>query len=67
MRRKRAFLVSTGVFVGTDEAESELSERGRGLELVAVIMDEVELTPGEDGTRMRFTKRLERNGFHHPG
>ncbi len=57
-------VLDTGVFVGTDEAAGELSERGRGLELVAVMMDEVELTPGDEGTRLRFTKRLERNGFH---
>ena len=53
----------TGVFVGSDEAAGEMSERGRGLELVAVMMDDVELTPGDDGTVLRFTKRLERNGF----
>ena len=57
-------VLDTGVFVGADEAAGEMSERGRGLELVAVMMDEVELTPGDDGTRLRFTKRLERNGFH---
>lgn len=56
----------TGVFVGPDEAAGEMSERGRGLELVAVMMDEVELAPGERGTLLRLTKRLERNGFH-PG
>ena len=53
----------TGVFVGAGEAAGEMSERGRGLELVALMMDEVELTPGEDGTLMRFTKRLVVNGF----
>ena len=37
----------------------ELSERGRGLVLVALVMDEVELTPGEDGSVLRFVKRLE--------
>ena len=58
-------VLDTGVFVGADEAAGEMSERGRGLELVAVMMDEVELTPSEDGTRLRFTKRLEPNGFHH--
>ncbi len=58
-------VLDTGVFVGTDEAANEMSERGRGLELVAMMMDEVELTPGEDGTRLRFTKRLAHNGFQH--
>ena len=57
-------VLDTGVFVGADEAAGEMSERGRGLELVALMMDEVELTPGEKGTLLRFTKRLPRNGFH---
>lgn len=57
-------VLDTGVFVGAEEAAGEMSERGRGLELVAVMMDDVELAPGEEGTRLRFTKRLERNGFH---
>ena len=55
----------TGVFVGVDEAagREEMAERGRGLDLVALMVDEVELTPGEEGTLLRFTKRLERNGW----
>ncbi len=57
-------VLDTGVFVGSDEAAGDMAERGRGLELVAMMMDEVELTPGEEGTLMRFAKRLERNGFH---
>ena len=57
-------VLDTGVFVGADEAAGEMSERGRGLELVALMMDEVELAPGEKGTLLRFTKRLPRNGFH---
>ena len=57
-------VLDTGVFVGIDEAAGRMSERGRGLELVAVIMDEVELTPSDDGTRLRFTKRRERDRFH---
>ena len=35
----------------------ELSESGRGLEFMRVLMDEVDLRPGEDGTLMRFAKR----------
>ena len=57
-------VLDTGVFVGADEAAGEMSERGRGLELVALMMDEVELTLGEKGTLLRFTKRLPRHGFH---
>ncbi len=56
-------VLDTGVFVGADEVAAEMSERGRGLELVALMMDDVELTPGEQGTLLRFTKRLHRNGF----
>ena len=57
-------VLDTGVFVGSDEAAGEMSERGRGLELVAMMMDDVELAPGHEGTLLRFTKRLdERNGF----
>lgn len=33
-------------------------EGGRGLELLAVVMDEVRLTTVEGGTRLRFAKRL---------
>ena len=57
-------VLDTGVFVGADEeaAGEEMAERGRGLDLVALIMDEVELTPGENGTLLRLTKRLERDG-----
>jgi anti-sigma regulatory factor (Ser/Thr protein kinase) len=55
-------VLDTGVFVGSDESAGELSERGRGLELVALRMDDVERTPGEKGTLLRFTKRLELSG-----
>jgi anti-sigma regulatory factor (Ser/Thr protein kinase) len=55
-------VLDTGVFRGIDEQAGELSERGRGLEVVALMMDEVELTPGRNGTVMRFSKRLELSG-----
>jgi anti-sigma regulatory factor (Ser/Thr protein kinase) len=35
----------------------ELSESGRGLEFMRVLMDEVDLRPGDNGTLMRFAKR----------
>ena len=50
----------TGVFHRGGEPEEELAEGGRGLEIVALMMDEMELTPGDRGTRLRFSKR--RNG-----
>jgi anti-sigma regulatory factor (Ser/Thr protein kinase) len=34
----------------------ELSESGRGLEFMRVLMDEVDLRPGSSGTLMRFAK-----------
>ncbi len=48
----------TGVYEEPDEP-SEMSERGRGLVLVALVMDEVQLAPGERGSVLRFVKRLE--------
>ena len=48
----------TGVYKEPDEPR-EMSERGRGLVLVALVMDEVELAPGQDGSVLRFVKRLE--------
>ena len=47
----------TGIFEER-EVEPELSERGRGLVLVGLVMDEVELTPGPSGSVLRFAKRL---------
>lgn len=48
----------TGVYQEPDEPP-EMSERGRGLILVALVMDEVQLSPGEGGSILRFAKRLE--------
>lgn len=35
-------------------------EGGRGLELLALIMDEVRISSGDDGSLLRFSKRLGR-------
>ncbi len=35
----------------------ELPERGRGLEFMSELMDEVDLRPSDGGTLMRFAKR----------
>lgn len=48
----------TGVFEERG-AEPELSERGRGLVLVGLVMDEVKLTPTPSGSVLRFVKRLQ--------
>jgi hypothetical protein len=34
-----------------------LPDSGRGLEFLRVLMDEVHLRPGSDGTLLRFVKR----------
>ena len=49
----------TGVYQAPEEPP-EMSERGRGLALVGLVMDEVELAPGEGGSVLRFVKRLEK-------
>lgn len=38
--------------------EKRASDRGRGLELIRALMDDVEVVPGEDGTVVRMRKRL---------
>jgi serine/threonine-protein kinase RsbW len=48
----------TGRFRPRVMRRGELSESGRGLEFMRVLMDEVDLRPGDRGTLMRFAKRL---------
>ena len=48
----------TGRFIPRVTRRGELSESGRGLEFMRVLMDEVDLRPGAKGTMMRFAKRL---------
>jgi anti-sigma regulatory factor (Ser/Thr protein kinase) len=50
-------VLDTGRFVPRVIARDELSESGRGLEFIRVLMDEVDVRPGDDGTLMRFVKR----------
>jgi serine/threonine-protein kinase RsbW len=51
-------VLDTGRFVPRVRRRGELSESGRGLEFMRVLMDEVDLRPGNGGTLMRFVKRL---------
>jgi anti-sigma regulatory factor (Ser/Thr protein kinase) len=51
-------VLDTGRFVPRVLRRGELSESGRGLEFMRVLMDEVDLRPGDGGTLMRFVKRL---------
>ena len=50
-------VLDTGRFRPRVMRRGELSESGRGLEFMRVLMDEVHLRPGKDGTLMRFIKR----------
>ena len=51
-------VLDTGRFRPRVMRRGELSESGRGLEFMRVLMDEVDLRPGKSGTLMRFIKRL---------
>jgi anti-sigma regulatory factor (Ser/Thr protein kinase) len=51
-------VLDTGRFRPRVRRRGELSESGRGLEFMRVLMDEVHLRPGAAGTLMRFIKRL---------
>jgi anti-sigma regulatory factor (Ser/Thr protein kinase) len=51
-------VLDTGRFVPRVTRRGELPESGRGLEFMRVLMDEVDLRPGDGGTLMRFAKRL---------
>jgi anti-sigma regulatory factor (Ser/Thr protein kinase) len=52
-------VVDTGRFVPRVTRRGDMPESGRGLEFMRLMMDEVELRPGPDGTRLRLVKRLE--------
>jgi anti-sigma regulatory factor (Ser/Thr protein kinase) len=47
----------TGRFVPRVNRRGEMPESGRGLEFMRLMMDEVELRPGREGTLLRLTKR----------
>ena len=51
-------VADSGAFVARVNAEDPLPERGRGLACMARVMDEVCIASGEDGTLVRFSKRL---------
>jgi anti-sigma regulatory factor (Ser/Thr protein kinase) len=52
-------VIDTGRFVPRVTRRGEMPESGRGLEFMRLMMDEVELQPRSDGTRLRLVKRLE--------
>lgn len=47
----------TGTFRPREIRHDELEDNGRGLEFMRVLMDEVVVRPGSDGTLLRFKKR----------
>jgi anti-sigma regulatory factor (Ser/Thr protein kinase) len=52
-------VVDTGRFVPRVTRRGDMPESGRGLEFMRLLMDEVELYPGDAGTRLRLVKRLQ--------
>jgi anti-sigma regulatory factor (Ser/Thr protein kinase) len=52
-------ILDTGRFVPRVTRRGDMPESGRGLEFMRLMMDEVELQPGPDGTRVRLVKRLQ--------
>ena len=51
------YVEDTGRFVPRMPPRGDLPERGRGLEFMGQLMDEVDVRPGERGTILRFCKR----------
>jgi anti-sigma regulatory factor (Ser/Thr protein kinase) len=51
-------VIDTGRFVPRVTRRGDMPEGGRGLEFMRLMMDEVDLQPGSDGTRLRLVKRL---------
>jgi anti-sigma regulatory factor (Ser/Thr protein kinase) len=51
-------VVDTGRFVPRVSRRGDMPESGRGLEFMRLVMDRVDLYPGDDGTRLRLVKRL---------
>ena len=57
-REELVFEVSDPGRLDTGDPVERLAEGGRGLELVSMIMDEVQLVRREGGGSLRFSKRL---------
>lgn len=50
-------VLDTGKFVPRVVRRGDLPEGGRGLEFMRLLMDEVDLRPGRQGTLLRMAKR----------
>ena len=48
----------TGSFVAPDAPSTDEDESGRGLEVLALTMDEVHIAATDEGTLVRFVMRL---------
>ena len=55
------YVQDTGRFVPRVERRGDMPESGRGLKFMRRLMDEVDLRPGDDGTLLRFCKRIDRS------
>jgi anti-sigma regulatory factor (Ser/Thr protein kinase) len=51
------YVIDSGRFVPRMSPRGEMPESGRGLEFMRLLMDDVEVRPGRDGTVLRFSKR----------
>ena len=51
-------IFDTGRFVPRVTRRGDMPESGRGLEFMRLMMDDVDLRPGEQGTHLRLVKRL---------
>jgi anti-sigma regulatory factor (Ser/Thr protein kinase) len=51
------YVTDTGRFRPRIAPRGDLPERGRGLDFMRQLMDEVEIRPGDNGTTLRFAKR----------
>lgn len=52
-------VLDTGRFRPMVTRRGDLPESGRGLEFMRLMMDQLDLQPGREGTRVRMVKRLE--------
>ena len=52
-------VLDTGRFVPRVTRHGDMPESGRGLEFMRLMMDQVDLHPGSEGTRLRLVKRLQ--------
>jgi serine/threonine-protein kinase RsbW len=51
------YVRDTGSFRPRVSSRGDLPERGRGLQFLGQMMDEVDVRPGRDGTEVRMMKR----------